>query len=159
MALLIRAAWIHAEAERLNIAVTPERVRRVFERQRREAFPNDRAFRRFLREFGVTEEDILYGVELDLLQSRLAGHASDSARPPTSQEVTRFVRRHPKRFAGMPRGEARARADALIFSQRAASALARFIDDFERRYHDMTTCAQSYVVTDCRNALPVQAPE
>jgi len=159
MGFLIRAVWIHVEADRLGIAVTPERVRRVFESQRRQAFPDDRAFRRFLRRSGATVEDILYRVELDLLQSRLANHALDAARQPTRREVTRFLKRHPKRFAGMPRGQAHMRAGALIFMRRADNALAHFVIDFQRRYHDMTTCAQSYVVTDCRNLLRIQAPE
>jgi hypothetical protein len=156
MGFLIQAAWLHAEAEAQGFAVRPEKVRRVFERQRRSAFPRLHDFRRFLRNTGATEADILFRVELDILGARLIDHATDSARPVTRADVTRYLARHPRTFPGVPRTVVRRRVHRLIEARRRTVALIVALNDFRDRYHDQTSCAQAYVVTECGDALPAQ---
>jgi hypothetical protein len=152
---LLQAAWVREEAESEGISVSPERVRRVFADQRRQAFPTYRDYRRFLRESGASEEDILVRVELDILQARLARRATESARTPTRREVTRYVARHPKRFAGLRPRAARRAAFRRLSQRREVQSLQRFIADFRRRSQAKTACADEYFVDECGNALPV----
>src|SRR5918999_1713799 len=76
MLFLLHRAWTRQEAEVRGIAVKRSRVRRAFERQRREAFPDERAFRAFLRESGMSEADLLERLEFDILQGRLVRAAA-----------------------------------------------------------------------------------
>ncbi len=46
-------------------------VRRSFERQKREGFRTERAFRQFLRSSGLTPGDLLTRVEVNVLQQGL----------------------------------------------------------------------------------------
>ena len=92
MSFLIQGVWVALEAREHGVTVSRRAVRRSFRRQRREAFPNERAYRRFLRRSRQTERDILYRVRLDLLQERLTRHASSQATTPAEQiaAVERF---------------------------------------------------------------------
>jgi hypothetical protein len=76
MRYLVQAAWVRQEAAARGIAVTPRQVRRSFERQKRATFPTERDYRKFLRQSGITESDVLDRVELDLLQRRLMRRAN-----------------------------------------------------------------------------------
>jgi foldase protein PrsA len=57
--LLISAKWIEHEAAERGIVVSDEEVRRSLESQKAQSFPKERDYRKFLRESGRTEADIL----------------------------------------------------------------------------------------------------
>jgi foldase protein PrsA len=74
--LLIQAEWLRQEAEAEAVKISEAAVKRSFERQKGRAFPNDRLYRQFLKSSGMSEQDILFRVELDLLEKRLLQNAS-----------------------------------------------------------------------------------
>ena len=71
MQFLISALWIRGEAKLQGVTVTHAQVLREFRKTRDESFPRRRDFRKFLRESGMTLNDILYRVELDALSNRI----------------------------------------------------------------------------------------
>ena len=68
MQFLIQAEWVQQEAEEQDVKVSDAEVKRSFEDQKKQAFPNDKAYQEFLKTSGMTEEDILFRVKLDPLQ-------------------------------------------------------------------------------------------
>lgn len=68
---LIQAQWVEQEAVAQGVRIGQRGVDRLFESQKRAAFPTERAYRRFLRESSVTEADIKFRIRLDALQNRL----------------------------------------------------------------------------------------
>jgi hypothetical protein len=85
MQFLVQAQWIEQEAAAVGVTVSERRVQQIFESQKRAAFPNERGYRRFLRESGANEADILYRVRLDALQNRLTRRVTRNAGPAREQ--------------------------------------------------------------------------
>jgi hypothetical protein len=155
---LIQAVWIRSDAAAKGLSVSPQRVRRTFERQKQQAFESERQFRRFLREAGATEADILNRVELDLLQVRLLTHAADQARPVGDGAVNRSYSRHRDRWKGVPRVEAKRKIRRLLERRRGLLAIGRYIQDFRSRYRAITACAPGYEIPEC-GAAPLSLIE
>jgi hypothetical protein len=122
MQFLIQSEWVQGEANRQGIRVSERRVRRALERQKDQAFPTERAYRRWLQKSGMTHEMIMFRVRLNVLQRRLTAH------------VTRDIR--PTR-------------DPRVRARRQQRAIERFIADFRARWEGDTVCAPGYVVEEC----------
>jgi foldase protein PrsA len=134
------------------MAVTPEQVRRAFARQKRQAFPTEQAFRRFLRASGMTEADLLERVELDMLQKRLSDAAVAAVPEVTTEDVSGYYVRHRRRYRGIAPRSARREIRVLLTARRRQRAISRFVADFRSRYRAITVCADGYVISDCSNA-------
>jgi foldase protein PrsA len=93
MQLLISFRWLEGEAARLGIAVSPAAVNREYRRQKRQSFPKDAAFRRFLRTSGQTVADVKQRVRLDMLSERVRDRAVRRAKTPRGEQrlLDRYV--------------------------------------------------------------------
>jgi hypothetical protein len=152
MLFLIHRVWVRQETAARDITVTRAQVRRAFERQKRQAFPTEAAYREFLRMSGLREADILRRVELDMLQRRLTRAATADVPKVTRRDVDRYYARHRRQFRGVPPARARRTIRGQLKAQRQQRALARFISGFRSRYREVTVCAEGYVIDDCSNA-------
>lgn len=149
---LLHRAWTRQEATARALAVAPGQVSRAFERQKREAFPTERAFREFLRSAGLTKADVLQRMEFDMLQRRLTRAATANVPEVTREEVERYYARHQRQFSELSPADARRAIRVQLTATRRQRAIARFIDEFRSRYRAMTTCAKGYVIDACSNA-------
>ncbi len=71
MQFLIQSEWVQQEADARDVKVSDAEVKRSFADQKKQAFPNDKAYQKFLASSGMTEKDILFRVKLDQLQQKL----------------------------------------------------------------------------------------
>src|SRR3954449_10982201 len=69
--LLTSFKWIEGEAKKMNIKVSDSEVQKAFDKQRKQAFPKDKDFQKFLKDSGQTEADILKRVRLDTLSNKI----------------------------------------------------------------------------------------
>ena len=122
MQFLIQSEWVQGEARLQGIRVSARRVRRALERQKDQAFPTERAYRRWLRRSGMTHEMIMFRVRIDVLTRRLTAHATRDIRP------TR---------------------DPRVRARRQIRVLDRFVKDFNARWEALTVCAPGYVIEEC----------
>ena len=152
MLFLLHRAWTRQEAAARGIVVKPAQVRRAFERQRREGFPNERAYRRFLRRSGMTKRDLFQRIEFDMLQRRLTRAAIADVPKVTREAVDSYYARHRREFRGLTPARARRTIRVQLNSARKQRALARFIVGFRSRYRAVTLCADGYVMDACSNA-------
>jgi SurA N-terminal domain len=152
MLYLLHRAWTRQEAAARGIVVKRAAVRRAFERQRREAFPDDRDYRRFLRTSGMTEADLLERLEFDMLQRRLTRAAAKDVPAVTQEEVERYYAEHRRRYSELSPAAARRAIRVQLNATRRQRAITRFIESFRARYRAMTTCAKGYVIEACANA-------
>jgi hypothetical protein len=152
MLFLLHRAWTRQEAAGRGLAVAREQVREAFERQKRQAFPTERAFREFLRSSGMSKADLLQRIEFDMLQRRLTRAATANVPEVTGEEVDRYYARHRRRFSGLPPARARRAIRVQLTATREQRAIARFIDEFRSRYRAVTVCADGYVIDACSNA-------
>jgi hypothetical protein len=151
MLFLLHRVWVRQETAERGIAVGSDQVLRAFERQKRQAFPTERAFREFLRSSGMRKADLLARIEFDMLQRRLTREATADVPKVTREEVDRYYDRHRPRYSELSPASARRAIRVQLTATRQQRALARFIDEFRARYRAMTTCAKGYVVDACSN--------
>ena len=94
--LLISFEWIEGEAEDQDVKVTDAEVKKSFDKQKKQAFPKDADYEKFLKDSGQTEEDILQRVRLDRSPTRSARRSTRArTRSPTprSRPTTTRTRR------------------------------------------------------------------
>jgi foldase protein PrsA len=107
MQFLIQAEWVEQEAEKQGVKVSDKEVRRSFEQQKKQAFPNDKAYRQFLKTSGMSEQDILFRVRLDQLQQKLTQEVTKDAEKVSDEDVEQYYSKHKKRFAQPERRDLR----------------------------------------------------
>jgi foldase protein PrsA len=98
MQFLVQHEWVKGEAADLGVKVSDAEVRRSYDQQKEQSFPQDADFRRFLRESGQTEEDLLLQVRVDLLTNGITEKVVEGERQSEQQRVLqefgeRFQRR------------------------------------------------------------------
>ena len=69
--LLVTFQWIQGEANDLGVKVTDAEVKKSFEQQKKQSFPKDADYQKFLKTSGQTNEDILQRVKSDLLSNKI----------------------------------------------------------------------------------------
>ena len=147
--LRARCEQRYEEAAARGITVAPSRVRRRLKSQRSKAFKNDRAYRRYLRDTGLTRADLLYRFRLEMLQQAVTKRVVASVPPVTSDDVTRYYTRHRAKYRGVTRSRARRAIRRRLTSSRQQAAISRFIEAFRARYKEQTVCAKDYTVAEC----------
>jgi foldase protein PrsA len=99
MQFLIQAEWVQQEAANQDVKVSDKEIEKSFEDQKKQAFPNDKAYQEFLKTSGMTEEDILFRVKLDQLQQKLTQKITEDANKVTEADITEYYDKNKKRFA------------------------------------------------------------
>jgi foldase protein PrsA len=99
MQFLIQAQWVTQEAANQGIKVSDAQVQRSFQDQKKQAFPNEKAYQRFLKTSGMSETDILYRVKLDTLQQKLTQKVTEKESKITDSDVSNYYDKNKKRFA------------------------------------------------------------
>ncbi|MGH2780609.1 MAG: peptidyl-prolyl cis-trans isomerase [Thermoleophilaceae bacterium] len=137
MQFLIQAQWVQQEAEEQGIEVGDKAVQKSFEDQKKAAFPTDKAYRDFLENSGMTEEDILFRVRLDQLQQKLTQKVTEDAKKVSDEDVQQYYDKNEKRFAQPERRDLRvvltrteAKADQAREALRDGQAWKRVVKRF-----------------------------
>jgi foldase protein PrsA len=99
MQFLIQAEWVQQEAENQDVKVSDKQIKQSFEDQKKQAFPNDKAYEDFLKTSGMTEEDILFRVKLDQLQQKLTAKITQDSKKVTDEDISEYYDKNKKRFA------------------------------------------------------------
>jgi foldase protein PrsA len=89
---------VQQEAEKQDVEVKDAEVRRLFEDQKKQAFPKEKDYQRFLATSGSTEQDILFRVKLDALQQKLAEKVQKDQEEITDEEIEEYYEKNKKRF-------------------------------------------------------------
>jgi foldase protein PrsA len=99
MQFLISADWIRLEAKERGIEATPQKIRQQFEQQKKQSFPDDKAYKEFLKASGQTEKDLLFRVELDYLSNEIRKKVVAGKGKVTDQDIRAYYEKNKKRFA------------------------------------------------------------
>jgi foldase protein PrsA len=107
MQFLIQAEWVQQEAADQDIKVTDAQIKKSFEDQKKQAFPNDKQYQEFLASSGMSEKDILFRVKLDQLQQKLTQKVTEDAKKVSDEDVSAYYEKNKKRFAQPERRDLR----------------------------------------------------
>src|SRR3954471_8717999 len=105
--LLISFKWIEGEAKKMGVKVTDAEVKKSFDKQRKQAFPKDADFQKFLKDSGQTEADILKRVRLDALSNKIRAKVTKGKDKVTDAQVAAYYNKNKQRFAQPERRDLR----------------------------------------------------
>jgi foldase protein PrsA len=107
MQFLISAQWIQGEAKDQGIKVTDADVNKRFQQTKKQSFPKETDYQKFLKQSGMTQEDILFRVRLDALSSKIRDKVTKDKSKVTDAQVTTYYNKNKKRFAQPERRDLR----------------------------------------------------
>jgi foldase protein PrsA len=107
MLFLIQAEWVEQEAQEQGVEVSDASVKKSLEDQKKQAFPNDKAYQEFLKTSGMSEEDILFRVRLNELQQKLTQKITEEASKVTDADIQGYYEKNKRRFAQPERRDLR----------------------------------------------------
>jgi len=97
--LLISFKWIQGEADAQNVKVTDAEVKKSFEEQKKQSFPKEADFQKFIKQSGQTQEDILTRVKLDLLANKIREKVVKGKDQVSDKAIADFYAKNKARFA------------------------------------------------------------
>jgi foldase protein PrsA len=99
LGLLISFEWIDGEAAEQDVTVTDAEVRKTFEQQKKQAYPKEADYQKFLKNSGQTEEDILLRFRSDALFRKLQEKATKGTDKVSAQQVENYYNKNKATFA------------------------------------------------------------
>ena len=99
MSLLVWAEWIEGEAEQQNVTVSDEEVRKAFETQKQQNFPNEADYKNYLKQSGQTEEQFLSQARTGELARKISEKVVKGKDKVTDAEISAYYEKNKARFA------------------------------------------------------------
>lgn len=125
MQFLINAEWLQGEAGDQDVKVSDAEVTKSFNQQKKQQFPKPKDFQAFLKQSGMTEEDLRLNVRLTLLSNKLRTKVTKGKNKVTQAQITQFYNKNKARFA---QPETRDVLIILTKTQAQATAAKKAID-------------------------------
>jgi foldase protein PrsA len=97
--LLISFKWIQGEADSMKIKVTDADVKKSFAEQKKQSFPKDADYQKFLKTSGQSESDIMQRVKLDLLSNKIRDKVIKGKDTVSDAAIQDFYNKNKARFA------------------------------------------------------------
>ena len=105
--LLISFQWLEGEAEEQGIEITDAEVKKSFDQQKKQSFPKDADYAKFLKDSGQSEEDILLQVKADLLATKIRDKVVKGKDQVSDAQIQDFYNKNKQRFAQPERRDLR----------------------------------------------------
>jgi foldase protein PrsA len=99
MGTLIQNLWIEKEAKEEGVSVTDADVKRQLAQTKRQSFPTEKAYQRFLTQSGMTEADVLERVRIQALAAAITRKLQSSVAPVTDAQIQSYYNRNRTQFA------------------------------------------------------------
>src|SRR5829696_4440300 len=97
--LLISFKWIQGEADEQDIKVSDAEVKKSFEEQKKQSFPKEEDYKKFIQQSGQTNEDIIQRVKLDLLSNKIRDKVVKGKDNVSDKAIADFYNKNKARFA------------------------------------------------------------
>jgi foldase protein PrsA len=107
MDFLINAAWIQGEASGQGVKVSDKQVDTEFAKTKKQSFPKEADFQKFLKDSGMTLTDIKFRVRLDALSNKLREKVTKGEDKITSKDIADYYAKNKARFATPERRDLR----------------------------------------------------
>ncbi|MBE2318851.1 peptidyl-prolyl cis-trans isomerase [Solirubrobacter sp. CPCC 204708] len=154
VSLIVSFRWLDGEAERQGVTVSDAEVKKSFDAQKRQAFPKDADYVKFIRESGQTEEDIRARVRVELLGQKLQAKVVKGKDQVSDKAIADFYAKNKTRFAQPEKRDLRV---VLTKGRRDAERAHAALDDGG----SWTAVTKKYSIDDTSKAsggkLPAQA--
>jgi foldase protein PrsA len=135
--LLTSFEWIEGEAEEMGIKVSDAEIKKSFAEQKKQSFPKEADYEKFLKDYGQTEEDIMQRVKLDLLSSKIREKIIKGKDKVSDAQIEEFYNKNKERFAQPERRDLRialTKAEGKADDAKAALASGESWKDVAKEY-------------------------
>jgi foldase protein PrsA len=105
--LLTSFQWIEGEAEEMGIKVSDAEIKKSFDQQKKQSFPKEADYQKFLKDYGQTEDDVMQRVKLDLLSNKIRDKVIKGKDKVTDAQIEDFYNKNKERFAQPERRDLR----------------------------------------------------
>jgi foldase protein PrsA len=97
--LLISFEWIEREAEQQGIKATEDEVKKALAEQKKQNFPKEADYEKFLEESGQTNEDVLTRVRLDVLSTKIREKVTKGKDKASDAQIKEYYDQNKAQFA------------------------------------------------------------
>jgi foldase protein PrsA len=97
--LLVTYRWVQGEATDRKVSVTNADVQKSFQTQKKQSFPKEADFQKFLKQSGQTQNDILLRVKIDLLFSKIRDQVIKGKDQVSNAQLQAFYNKNKARFS------------------------------------------------------------
>ena len=97
--LLISFQWLEGEAKEQGIKISDAEVKKSFDTQKKQSFPKDADYQKFLKDSGQSEADIMLQVKADLLASKIRDKVVKGKDSVSDAQIQDFYNKNKARFA------------------------------------------------------------
>jgi peptidyl-prolyl cis-trans isomerase C len=87
---LLDTIWIRGQAEEMGLSVTEKQIEDEFANIKKQQFPTKKAYAEFLKESGLTPDEVHSLVEVQLLIKKIQEAVSAEAAPPSNSEIEAY---------------------------------------------------------------------
>jgi foldase protein PrsA len=151
---LISVRWIQGWAESMGVKVSDAEVKKSFEQQKKQSFPKDKDYQKFLKTSGQTESDVLQKVRLNLLSNKIRDKVVKGKDQVSEKQIEAFYNKNKARFAQPEKRDLR-----VVLTKGKAQAQAAL--NALKSGQSWKTVAKKYSIDDTSKAnggkLPAQA--
>src|SRR4051794_6989156 len=96
---LITSQWLTQEAAKRHITATDKEVRTTFQQQKKQSFPKEADYQKFLQSSGQTESDLLFRVKLSVLTNKLQQSIVKDKATVSDAAIQDYYNKNKQRFA------------------------------------------------------------
>ena len=151
MNFLITSDWVEKEAQERDIKADDATIRKQFEQQKKQSFPDDKGYQEFLKTSGRTEADLLFQVKLDYLSNEVRKKVVAGKGNVTDAEIKAHYDKNKQKFA---QPERRDLAVVLTKSERKAKQAQRTLDSGD----SFSSVAKKYSIDEASKAQGGKLP-
>jgi foldase protein PrsA len=95
---LISSDWIVGEAEERGLSASEAEIRKQFAQTKKQSFPNDKAYQRFLKTSGQTVQDLLFRVRLDVLSNKIRENVTKGVSNVSEGDIKNYYEENAQQF-------------------------------------------------------------
>ncbi len=99
MQFLVSSDWIEGEAKERGISASSQEVQKQFAQTKKQSFPNDKAYQRFLKSSGQTVQDLLFRVRLDVLSNKIREDVTQGTSDVTESAIKDYYEKNAQQFS------------------------------------------------------------
>ena len=99
MQFLISSDWIEGEAKQRGLDASSEEIQRQFLQTKKQSFPNEKAYQKFLATSGQTVQDLLFRVKLDVLSNKIREDVTKGTADVSDSAIQSYYNKNAQQFS------------------------------------------------------------
>lgn len=99
MGTLIQSVWIEQEAKEQGVSASDAEVDKQLAQTKKQSFPTAKAYAKFLDQSGMSQEDVLFRLRIQLLAQKLTEKIQKSAAPVTDADIQDYYEKNKAQFS------------------------------------------------------------